>query len=111
MSPSATREGPGVMCHTITFDWVVTDGSCAATMYPLVELSALFAGTGVNAGEPSAFLSWWVASAKAVASPVELQVVSFGAGFLIAQMFAVTKGGIALLSSKTFVPKVKKLSS
>ena len=43
-------------------------------MYPLVDVvSAVFAGTGVNAGEPSPFFSWWVASAKAVAGPVELQ--------------------------------------
>src|SRR5438128_2040855 len=112
MSPSATRVGPGIVCQTITFDWAVTEGSCAATMYPLVGVvSAVFAGTGVNAGEPSAFFSWWVASAKAVAGPVELQLASLAAGLLIAQMLAVTKGGVAWLSSKTLAPNVRKLAS
>src|SRR6266851_7713140 len=99
MSPCATKTGPGVICQTITFDCGVTDTSCAATMYPFVEASAVFAGTGVKAGVPSEFFRTWVASAKCVAVTDPLQVVWPAGGFPIAQMSAVTKGSVGLLPS------------
>ena len=74
ISPFATNTGPGVLCRTITFDCGLTDGSCAATMYPFAEESVVFAGTGVNARVPSVFFRTWVASAKCVAVTDPLHV-------------------------------------
>src|SRR6266581_1716419 len=106
MSPFGTSTGPGVMCHTIAFDCGALDGSWAATMRPLAELSAVFAGTGVKASVPSAFFSRWFASAKCVADTVPLHVDWLADGFGMAQTSAVTKGSDDLEPSYTLSPTI-----
>src|ERR1700737_4101376 len=98
MSPSATSVGPAAKCQTITFDCGVVVSSWAATMDTGDDASTVLAGTGVKAGEPSALLSRWVASAKYQADTGELQVVSPANGLGIAQRFAVTKGEVGDVS-------------
>src|SRR6185369_10671957 len=68
-SPSLTSSGEPAtraQCQTMTFGAEVpvpSTGEWAATMYPNVDASAVFAGTGVKATEPSALCRIWVASA------------------------------------------------
>src|ERR1700694_2556348 len=111
MSPSATSVGPGAKCHTITFDCGAAVSSWAATMYPGVDPSALLAGTGVKASEPSVLCRRCVASAKYHADTGELHDVSPASGLGIAQMLAVTKGYVGTVSLDTLAPIVMKLAS
>ena len=76
----------------MTFDCAAVVSSWAPTMYPVDDSSAVLAGTGVKASEPSALCRRWVASAKYHADTGELQVVSPASGFGIAHKLAVTKG-------------------
>ena len=92
MSPSATSVGPEAKCQTMTFDCAAVVSSWAPTMYPVDDPSAVSAGTGVKASDPSALCRRCVASAKYHADTGELQVVSPASGLGMAHMLAVTKG-------------------
>src|SRR5467141_3026823 len=98
MSPSATKVGPGAKCQTITFDWAAVVSSWAPTMYPGDEPSAVLAGTGVKASEPSALCRRCVASAKYQADTGELHDVAPASGLGIAHRLAVTKGKVGSVS-------------
>src|SRR6185312_8588925 len=111
MSPSATSVGPAAMCHTMSFDCGVTEGSCAETMNPPAAESVVLAGTGVAASVPSAFFSRWLASAKWVVVTEALQVDWVAGGLGIAHTSAVTKGNDDWLVSKTLVPTSTQFAS
>src|ERR1700730_7610852 len=104
MSPSATRVGPGAKCQTMTFDCGAIESSWAPTMYPGDDPSAVLAGTGVKAREPSALRRRCVASAKYHADTGELHDVSPASGLGIAQMVAVTKGEGGTVALETLLP-------
>src|SRR6202022_4577786 len=106
MSPSATRVGPGAKCQTMTFDCGAVESSWAPTMYPGDDPSAVLAGTGVKAREPSALCRRCVASAKYHADTGELHDVSPASGLGIAQMLAGTRGGAGGGSLDTVWPVV-----